>query len=354
MHVTHVLPLDRLARALGLAALACLAGCETIIPPPKRVDLDGLADRLASYDVVFFGETHDNEAGHLHQLQLLRLMHERRPNLVLAMEMFERDVQPALDAYLAGETDEEAFLAESRPWPNYRKAYRPLIEYCKAHGLQVIASNVPTSIARDVARGASVEEIESPFAADYSRHPENAYWRAFRDAMSPQGDGGSHGELDDDTLEAFYRSQCLKDDTMAESIMLVLQKAELAGDERPFVLHLNGSFHTERRLGIIPRTAERVAGLRIGLVTMVDFDMIRPSGRDDFEMFVMREPKQSSAHEGGPPTAEPEVVDEPILTDEEIRDVEHEAEEEARAKDEEPPVDEPGSDEPAGGGQDRH
>src|SRR5690349_22509367 len=47
-------------------------------------------------------------------------------------EMFERDVQPALDAYLAGRLSEKDFRAQSRPWGNYDTAYRPLIERAKA------------------------------------------------------------------------------------------------------------------------------------------------------------------------------------------------------------------------------
>ena len=61
-------------------------------------------------------------------------------HVVLSLEQFERDAQPALDDYLAGRIDEAAFLAKARPWGNYREAYRPLIEFCKARGLPVVAA----------------------------------------------------------------------------------------------------------------------------------------------------------------------------------------------------------------------
>ena len=37
-------------------------------------------------------------------------MHARRQDIVLSMEMFERDVQGVLDDYLRGRIDEESFL----------------------------------------------------------------------------------------------------------------------------------------------------------------------------------------------------------------------------------------------------
>ena len=63
------------------------------------VSIDVVADDLAANDVVFLGEEHDNACGHAQQLELLQLLHAQRPNLVLSMEMFERDVQPMLDDY---------------------------------------------------------------------------------------------------------------------------------------------------------------------------------------------------------------------------------------------------------------
>jgi uncharacterized iron-regulated protein len=34
-------------------------------------------------------------------------------------------------------------LQDSRPWANYVRDYRPLVEYAKAQGLDVIAANAP-------------------------------------------------------------------------------------------------------------------------------------------------------------------------------------------------------------------
>ena len=90
---------------------------------------------------------------HRLELSLVEGLVRRRVPIVIAMEMFERDVQPVLDQYLAGTITEEQFLKDSRPWPRYATDYRPIVEFARAHHLPVIASNVPRHIATDVSYG---------------------------------------------------------------------------------------------------------------------------------------------------------------------------------------------------------
>src|ERR1035437_8259771 len=83
-------------------------------------------------DVLFLGEQRDDPATHRLEAATLEGLARRRGSVVLAMEMFERDVQPSLDDYLAGRSTEGDFLARSRPWPRYRADYRPLVEFARA------------------------------------------------------------------------------------------------------------------------------------------------------------------------------------------------------------------------------
>ena len=66
-----------------------------------------VAAAIAGADLVAFGEEHQTPAVHRRHHELLRELHQQRPQLVIAMEMFERDVQPLLDQYLRGEVDEQ-------------------------------------------------------------------------------------------------------------------------------------------------------------------------------------------------------------------------------------------------------
>ena len=91
-----------------------------------------LAKRLQKYDVVFFGEFHDQSEIHQYELELLKAMYKAKgAKLALSMEMFEADNQSKLNYFLADTLSEEDFLAASRPWPNYSTDYAPLVNFAK-------------------------------------------------------------------------------------------------------------------------------------------------------------------------------------------------------------------------------
>ena len=81
--------------------------------------------------MVYLGELHDNIAGHRVYAELARLLADRRTDLVISMEMFERDVQGVMNDYLRGRIDEAAFLQHGRPWKDYARDYEPLIELAR-------------------------------------------------------------------------------------------------------------------------------------------------------------------------------------------------------------------------------
>lgn len=114
-------------------------------------DLEDSYDILMDYRIIFIGEEHESRVSHQAELTILKGLAERDSNLVLALEMFERDVQDVLDAYLIGKISEKKFLEQARPWPNYLEDYRPLIEFAKKKGMAVIAANVPRRAAAAVA-----------------------------------------------------------------------------------------------------------------------------------------------------------------------------------------------------------
>ena len=97
----------------------------------KILLLEEFFQTLMGYHIVFVGEVHDSREAHEAELTILTELSERDASLVLALEMFERDVQESLDAYLKGTIPEDKFLELARPWPNYLEDYRPLIEFAK-------------------------------------------------------------------------------------------------------------------------------------------------------------------------------------------------------------------------------
>lgn len=283
---------------LCLLALPLLAGCAV----PRPVSYVTAVDDLARHDVVFLGEEHDNTPGHKAQLALIVLLHTQRPELTVSMEMFERDVQESLDAYLAGTIDEAEFLQKARPWPNYARHYRPIVEYCKANHVPVVAANVPRSLAQKVAAEGIGAVAGNPHAAEQSTAPQDRYWDEFRAAMADHiGNDGAER-----TMQRFYVSQCLKDDTMAESIVRVL-----ARHEHMLVVHLNGKFHSDHRLGTAARVLSRRPNTSIAVVSMeveesADGPLLeRGQDGNDFVLLVPPEPPKPVTKPTAPPAPEP-------------------------------------------------
>ncbi len=208
-----------------------------------------VAEAVADYDVIFFGEHHDSPVSHKAELELFKALYKKYKKVALGMEMFERDVQPLLDAYLEGTKTETEFLQDSRPWPNYNTDYKPLVEFARQHHLPMIASNVPRYIANGVARNdtmflSSLSEDEKNWIADTIFYDSEEYHKRFLETMK-----SLHHlpELERKKVaEQFYRAQCLKDATMAESILRFLKSHP--GYK---VFHINGGFHSDYYLGIV-------------------------------------------------------------------------------------------------------
>ena len=262
-------------------------------------DFESMLSELARADVIFLGEQHDDPRTHRLQAAVLEGLARRRSRpVVVALEMFERDAQPALDAYLAGSSTEAEFLAASRPWPNYAADYRPMVEFARAQGWPVIAGNVPRRLAQAVSR-AGLSVVDTLPAADRLliaaelSCPRDEYWRRFRATM---GDMGGHGmQLTPEQVEAtawrFYEAQCVKDETMGEAV------AEAAAAHDAPVVHANGAFHSDYRLGAVERVRRRMPGARISVVSFIPVtDLDAADGRSrrklgDWVVFTLATPK---------------------------------------------------------------
>jgi len=279
--------LRRLAVTMVFAACAVLVGHAQTTHAPHRVfdgakgaftDFESMLADLAKADVVFVGEQHDDPNTHRLELMLAQGLARQRSAISISLEMFERDVQPALDDWLCRRMTDEAFLAVSRPWLRYDADYRPLMMFARDNGWPVIAANVPRAIASDVSRsGLDVLRTKSDtekawFAADLNCPTDDEYFRRFAEAMHGHGVSGSAGERtvvgERQTLEHFYQAQCLKDETMAESIARAWLEQAATG-ARPLIVHYNGAFHSDFSLGTAERTARRLPDSRVVVVSIV-------------------------------------------------------------------------------------
>jgi uncharacterized iron-regulated protein len=269
-----------------IAAVLFLSLLVTVLrgsPVPQRVfdtqqkgfsDFEAMLADLARADAVFVGEQHDDPNTHRLELAIVEGLTRRGVPVVVAMEMFERDVQGSLDKYAAGTITEEQFLKESRPWPRYATDYRPILEFARANKLPIVASNVPRRIASDVGKtGLSAVDAlggDRRLAARELQCPvSGSYFDRFAAAM------GNHAGASPN----FYFAQCVKDETMGESVAETFHKTI----GRVAIVHVDGAFHSDYGEGTAESARRRMPGRRIAVVSILpvpDLDAAKPAETD--------------------------------------------------------------------------
>lgn len=269
-----------IAAILALALLVPLQGSYV----PQRVfdtrqkgfsDFETMLADLARADAVFVGEQHDDPNTHRLELAIVEGLTRRGAPVVVALEMFERDVQGSLDKYVAGTITEEQFLKESRPWPRYATDYRPLIEFARANKLPIVASNVPRRVAADVGKtGLSAVDAlaggDRRLAARELQCPvSGSYFDRFAAAMGNHAGASSN----------FYFAQCVKDETMGESVAETFHTSP----GRLTIVHFDGAFHSDFGEGTAESARRRMPGRRIAVVSILpvsDIDAAKPPDAD--------------------------------------------------------------------------
>jgi len=252
---------------------------------------------LANADVVFLGELHDDAVAHAIQLEIFKRAIEQygaKRKVTLSMEMFERDVQTVLNEYLAGQISENHFLLSSRPWPAYKTDYRPLVERAKEKKLQVVAANAPRRYVNMVSRnGRDALNGLSPLAKSWLAplpyaEASDAYSKKFKALMGSSAEA-SMG------IDKILSSQSLWDATMAYSVAESLKK-----NKGSLVVHLNGGFHTEMRLGTVEHFLKYRKNGKAIVVTMryeddfKKFDPAKHTDVGDFVILTQKQPKQQA------------------------------------------------------------
>lgn len=256
----------------------------------KEISLSQAVEIASDYDVVFFDEYHDQTAIHQAERNFLIEYYKKNPQMILSMEMFERDVQQDMNGYLQGKITEEEFLAASRPWNNYLPDYRPLVEFAKENDVFVLASNIPRRIAAQYAKTGDfslISETDRIYLPQEHLVEYEAYYDKFKNYML-QGSDRSPMMMTPERIELFYKAQCLKDDTMAESISLF---ANAHKDTK--ILHVQGAFHGDEHLGVVEKLNKLNPALKTVVITpveMKDYENVKTKyGKDTILLTFIRQ-----------------------------------------------------------------
>lgn len=217
---------------LLIAAVSFLPGIATAIAPANSAveaivhtpavqltslpDLAQIQPHLDHRRVIYVGEYHTRPEDHRIQLEIIRYLATRGAPLAIGVEWFQQPYQNALDRYLAGKIDVRELLRATEyydRWGYDFRLYAPILRYARAHGIPVIALNIPDELSRAAARQ-SLNQLSPdlrkwvPGTIDRS---DTAYRRRLKRIFSshPQ----QHDKVD---FDHFYTVQLLWDEGMAK------------------------------------------------------------------------------------------------------------------------------------------
>lgn len=206
----------------------------------KEVSIKEIVTLANEKPLIFFGEVHDQKLAHQAELDLLtELYASYNTRIILGMEMFEADVQPIIDEYFSGDINQKSFESEARIWSNYKEDYKPLLEFAKENKLKLIATNVPRRYANSVYhQGFQILDHLSIYAKQFL--PDLP--------LKVDTTMGIYKEMlvmvpDHANFNMIY-SQALKDATMAHFILKNKERDQI-------FLHINGSYHSKNKQGIL-------------------------------------------------------------------------------------------------------
>ncbi|OKH37056.1 hypothetical protein NIES2119_14645 [[Phormidium ambiguum] IAM M-71] len=258
-----------------------IASAQKITSPVSQENYSSqeLLQNLTKANVVYLGETHTSEADHKAQLEIIQKVYAKKSKIAIAMEMFQRPYQKAIDLYLAGKITEEELLTQTEyqqrwgfPW----EYYAPILRFAKENRIPVLALNTPTEITRKV----SSQGLESLTAEDKKYIPpiseirtDNAGYRQMLSEIFNQHQKDGHGSSTG--FERFFSAQVLWDETMAESIAEFVK-----ANPNHTVIVLAGQGHLVYGYGIPSRVARRLGNRLVQKTILLNFDADLPVNKD--------------------------------------------------------------------------
>ena len=218
---------------------------------------------LVSADFVLLGEVHDNPEHHEMQLEVLRSLVAQGRMRALAMEQFDREFQPAIDAALAqagmsadAVADAGGFDRKGWSWP----FYAPLVAIAVDARLSIVAINLSRPRTREIAR--------QGFAALGSGMAEELalerHWTAAQQAIQMREiDEGHCGKMPSSAMPRMVDVQRARDATMADALL----RQAGAG-----AVVIAGAGHVRNDVGVPVYLSARAPAKRVVSVGFVEVD----------------------------------------------------------------------------------
>ena len=224
----------------------------------REVTLNDIAEDMRNYDVLFFGEEHNDSVAHYLENKMFEILYQKfSSNIALSMEMFDRDVQTVMNEYLNGSIREKNFTKDARVWSNYRD-YKPMVEFAKTNKIDIICANAPTRYTNLAGRKGQKALMELsddakkyfaplPYDTASGKYYEKLILLTSHDA-TPAANTSVNKMPPILPMGGFnlIMGQSLWDATMAYSITEYLKK-----NKGKKVMQVNGRFHSDEGFAIV-------------------------------------------------------------------------------------------------------
>ena len=246
----------------------------------KSIEAEAFFAALRTKKVVYVGERHDQPGDHGVQYAILRQLHRDEASLAIGMEMFQTPFQEPLTKWSAGLIDETVLRRDTEydeRWGFDFSMYRPILEYARNRGIEVVALNAPREVAYAVAK----DGVDSLSPEQTSALPQldlaNEQHRALFDA---EFDEGEHAV--GDAVDQYYEAQVVWDETMGSRVAETLGQPD--GPAKMIVFA--GRVHVKRGLGVPDRGAKRGAA---------PYAVVLPVTDKELKAELKRPPEERSA-----------------------------------------------------------
>jgi uncharacterized iron-regulated protein len=229
----------------------------------KPLEINDIIAANPDAKVYLMGEKHDNFAHHDSQLELIRRLKESGKDVAIGLEMFQRPFQMYLNMYLAGRLSQAEMLRKTeyyKRWGFDFRLYKHIVDYAKAHRIQMIALNMPEEITKTVAKS-GIPELTDEQGADL---PKIVYTGGkYKDDLMQifkMHEGGRK-------FENFYQAQLIWDETMADSAAKYI-----AGHPEKTLVVLAGNGHVRYKYGIADRITRRTGSPVLAILQDENYD----------------------------------------------------------------------------------
>ena len=224
----------------------------------KEVPLSAIVEDMKSYDVLFYGEEHDDSVTHYLEKTIFEMLYKSySTSIALSMEMFERDVQVVMNEYLKFGIREKNFNKDARVWSNYRD-YKPMVEFAKNNKLDVVCANAPSRYTNLVGRKGQKALMELPVESKkfFAPIPYDTATGKYYDKLMGLSNHSPTAKADTAAKKPaampalggynLIMGQSLWDATMAFSISEYLKK-----NINKKVMQVNGRFHSDEGFAVV-------------------------------------------------------------------------------------------------------